>query len=108
MKQPWVIEPVTEQDIVFCAFLAAKRVNPDAIDTCIIQGTFVVFVLTVSATKNQEDLKNYEELDFQPFGTPFVCYLNMNRSHQQENGSNLKIFKRWSDLQGDEGCTTGT
>jgi len=56
MRDPWTMGSITPEQITFCACLASKRVNPDAIDDCIYQGT-----------EHKDKLEEFEELDFVPF-----------------------------------------
>jgi H+-transporting ATPase len=57
MREPWTIGKKYEgSDVVFAGALSAKRVNPDAIDFCI-----------VNALPDKSLLDGYEELDFVPF-----------------------------------------
>jgi len=56
MRDPWTMGSITPEQITFCACLASKRVNPDAIDDCIYQGT-----------EHKDKLEEFDELDFIPF-----------------------------------------
>jgi H+-transporting ATPase len=56
MRDPWTLQGISPQEITFCAALCSKRVNPDAIDFCI-----------VNACPDKEKLEDYKELDFVPF-----------------------------------------
>lgn len=38
MREPWTLPGISAQEITFCSALASKRVNPDAIDFCIVNG----------------------------------------------------------------------
>ena len=48
MREPWVIsKEIDANEIGFLSALASKRVNPDAIDFCVINGNFfLLFFIT--------------------------------------------------------------
>ena len=56
LDEPEMIEGTDPDDMIFKAALAAKAVDPDAIDKCVREGV-----------RNPQDLAKYTELDFLPF-----------------------------------------
>lgn len=56
IDDPKLIDTTDADDMIFKAALAAKEVDPDAIDKCVRE-----------AVKNKSALSQYEELDFLPF-----------------------------------------
>mmetsp|Transcript_37714 Transcript_37714/g.97298 ORF Transcript_37714/g.97298 Transcript_37714/m.97298 type:complete len:982 (-) Transcript_37714:2113-5058(-) len=56
IDKPYCVEATNAEELLFASALAAKAVDPDAIDKCIRE-----------TVQNKEALKQYEELDFLPF-----------------------------------------
>lgn len=82
MRNPWTLPNIEPEQIVLCSALAAKRVNPDAIDTCI-----------VNSIPNIAKLDDYEELAFIPFDPVSKRTEATVRSRANPNNPLLKVTK---------------
>lgn len=79
MREPWTLQGIDAKEITFCSALASKRVNPDAIDFCI-----------VNACPDKEKLDDYKELDFMPFDP---ISKRTEATVQDNKGNTFKVTK---------------